>query len=380
MQEDRSAMSSSFTSAWSRHPRRQIARSWIGMAVVAGLAAAGCGKGKQNPPPPLPDGSMQAILTDGSVKITPDFDECPALIATASPVTTHVGGKVTVSARASAGQPGAQFTYHWTASAGTLADANAAATSFTCPAADKAGPVTVTVAVTDGKCTISRDVTIACFANADSGTGVADAGIDAPAMDAPGVGGAGGGAGSGAGGSGAGGSGAGGAAGKPGGATGGTGGNCLGDPSLCEGVLCNQCTFGAGPQEGDLCSDTVSGCVNCYDGTDGCAGLDSDAARTKCYALYACIRDKHCVDDGQNWIPCWCGTADPIKCGDGTQAANGVCLAEVNAAAGTADPVFINQHSIDPKLPIGRAVNLATCRATFCGKHTDPDHPSCPAW
>jgi hypothetical protein len=374
MQEDRLAMSSSFTSTWSRHPRRQIARSWVGMAAVAGLAAfAGCGKGKQNPPPPLPDGSMQVVIADGSVKITPAFDECPALIATASPITTHVGGKVTVSARASAGQPGAQFTYRWTASAGTLADANAASTSFTCPGADHAGPATVTVKVTDGQCSISRDLTISCFANADAGTGVADAGTDAP--DGTGAGGAGG--------SGAGGAGGNRAGGSTGGASG-AGGGCVGDPSKCEGDLCNQCTFGVVPAEADMCTATAAGCANCIPEEDNsCAALGSDLGRTRCYALYACIRDHRCMSDGQDWNPCWCGTTDDTKCKAGLEAPNGPCLQEVIAAAGTSDASQIHLSDIDGRFPLGRAVNFATCRATYCGKlaATDhPDRPSCPLW
>jgi hypothetical protein len=46
--------------------------------------------------------------------------------------------------------------------------------------------------------------------------------------------------------------------------------------------------------------------------------------------------------------------------------ANGPCLAQVQAAAGTTDPNVINQQFQNPSTPLGRAVNLVICRSTSC--------------
>ena len=55
-------------------------------------------------------------------------------------------------------------------------------------------------------------------------------------------------------------------------------------------------------------------------------------------------------------------------------AANGPCLKEFQAAAESNDPATINLRIVDPNYALGRAVNLASCRGSFCGPpSTTPD-------
>jgi hypothetical protein len=50
--------------------------------------------------------------------------------------------------------------------------------------------------------------------------------------------------------------------------------------------------------------------------------------------------------------------------------ANGPCLEVVTTAArltaATYDAATIKQRFVDPSFPLGRAVNLTSCRGTFC--------------
>lgn len=143
-------------------------------------------------------------------------------------------------------------------------------------------------------------------------------------------------------------------------ATGGTPGQ---QPSMDEGEACNRCTDD-----------------NCNTSTDGCDvghfQLPSDALL--CEALYACLRAQHCTADADGdaypdkdaslW--CWCGLAkdaDPTVCFNEPGQAAGPCLAEVEKAAKTSVPSTIRLRFVDPQFPLGRAVNLANCRAGFCG-------------
>jgi hypothetical protein len=355
-------------------------------ALTAGLVLAGCGNKK---PGVKPDGSIEAVLTDGSVKITPAFDECASVIVVASPESTHVdqGVMVSASVRGSDASTAVTFRYHWTASAGRFADPSAAATTFTCPGMDRAGPAILTLTVSDGSaCDVKRTLTIGCLGRADAGSGT-DAGGgtgDGGQTDSAGAGGATG-VGGGAGGAD---NGEGGVSGM--GGSGGTVAPCEGDPSLCEGTLCNQCTFGVQPGETDLCSTVGDGCFNCVPDGDGCAHLASDRERVKCWALYACIRDTGCMKNA-DVLTCWCGvgegtdaSTDPdyvTKCLAGTKPAHGKCAQQFVDAAGSSDPAVINQHIIDPQIALGSAVNLATCRASFCGQKPDSSAPgACPLW
>ena len=144
------------------------------------------------------------------------------------------------------------------------------------------------------------------------------------------------------------------------------------DPS-CN-LACNQCSFGVGPGEPDLCDSNPGGCFNCVPDTDGCQGLTDPNDRALCQALYACfVAPTHpgtTIPGACDPLTCWCGT-NPTTCvtsnADPTKA-NGPCVTQIQAAAklSTYDAAFINQHLIDPLLPIGRAVNIANCQGSFC--------------
>jgi hypothetical protein len=139
-------------------------------------------------------------------------------------------------------------------------------------------------------------------------------------------------------------------------------------------LACNQCSFGVQPGEPDMCSAGPGGCFNCVPDTDGCQGLTDPNDRTLCMNLYNCIlQPTHpgtSVPGACDPLKCWCGT-NPTTCVtsnvDPTKA-NGPCVNEVMAAAKltTYDAAFINQHLIDPTLPLGRAVNIANCQGSFC--------------
>jgi hypothetical protein len=343
--------------------RGPLFRQGGGLAWLVCVSSLAAGGGRHTPPA-TPHGSMQVVGADGSVHINAGFDDCPTVLVTAAPSVTRVGAAVAVAAQAADDDPGDRLTYLWTASAGSFADAMASTTAFTCPGQNQAGPTTVTVAVSDGTCTVTRSAAIYCYALADAGTLgdtgslAADGGPDA----------------------GAGGTGQGGSSGSGGmNGTGGAGGTCTGGASHCEGTLCDQCTFGAPAGQPDLCSGTNSGCFNCVPTTDGCDQFPSESARSRCQDVYACLRDSHCVDGGDAFR-CWCSSGDAVGCGNGTVPAGGPCVQQIAAAVGTTDPSSTVLHWTDPTSPLGGAVNLAVCRASFCGRSTDSAHPSCPLW
>jgi len=179
------------------------------------------------------------------------------------------------------------------------------------------------------------------------------------------------------------------ASGVDGGQTG-DGSTCVGDPAACEGLLCTQCSFGVAAGEPDLCSETIDQCGgagttgNCFEPSSSCAGLGSDADRLRCWALYACMRDSHCVAPGSgNPLPCWCGTnvaTCPTDDAPPTQA-NGPCLSQFFAAAKSTSSAYIFSNLNNANLPLGLAYNLAICRSLYCGTGSSSTSPTaCPLW
>ena len=95
-----------------------------------------------------------------------------------------------------------------------------------------------------------------------------------------------------------------------------------------------------------------------------------------CETLYAClVAPTHpgttmpgfCISQGDP-LACWCGTNGTTCTTDNappTQA-NGPCLQQVFDAAKSMDASTINMRFIDPNFPLGRAVNLASCRSNYC--------------
>jgi hypothetical protein len=351
---------------------RGIRYAWL----LAWLPAVAACHNNSSPGKPKPDGStMYTTVTDGSVRVTIGANDCPTVTVVAGPAVARVGGHVSVTAKGTDDDPNSQLTYAWSAAAGSFASANAMSTTYTCPPAGQAGPQPLTVTVSDGKCSVMGGVTISCDALvSDAGSGdtsvASDAGNGGSAGTPGGTGGSGGAGGTGAGGS-----------------VGGAGGSCAdSDPSKCEGTACNQCTFGMADGEADLCDSAPQGCFNCDLATMGCSvsTLTSDLDRTKCNALYLCVRDKQCAKDGDPQ-PCFCGTTDLTLCQTGAMPPNGVCLQQFLDAAKSSAVSDVFARFIDPKYPIGAAMNLAICRGTFCG-HTGTDsahpnaNPACPLW
>lgn len=350
---------SSQTSPRTGEPRRRLNGSiWL-LSTLSILAACGGHHAASNA-----IDAMQVVVTDGSVRLEVGADDCPQVTVTASPDVVHVGDHVAVGALASDDDENDHLTYAWTASAGAFANATGSATSYTCPGA---GPQTLTVAVSDGTCTVKRSATITCYAATDAGSGgggaggaagggAVDGGVDA-------LGGQGG-------------------AGDSG--VGGAGGACAGDdPTKCEGELCNQCTFGVSEGGTDLCDSSPEGCFNCDPGTMGCdlyASSGPDLA--KCLALYTCVRDNNCFDSANaDPFPCFCGINKPRDCLSTNTPATGPCVQQFIDAAKSSDPGTINMRFIDPTYPIGGAMNLAVCRGTFCGRSASMGKaPSCPLW
>jgi hypothetical protein len=132
--------------------------------------------------------------------------------------------------------------------------------------------------------------------------------------------------------------------------------------------------------EGDACNDCTL--ANCYTleaagdpkkATDGCHHLASDSDRVLCQRLYCCMRAHRCVVGGDS-TACWCGDLDPASCTSGSEPPRGPCLAEFQAAAKSTDATQIALRTVDPTLAVGGAVNLVSCRISYC---SDPPTPAC---
>jgi hypothetical protein len=128
-------------------------------------------------------------------------------------------------------------------------------------------------------------------------------------------------------------------------------------PTHCDGAACDQCTLD-----------------NCFPETDGCDLITDPADKKLCEDAYACfvaathpgsVVPGRCTNQGDP-NKCWCGT-NPTTCLTEMAAANGPCRDLVVAAAKSADPGTIQLRFVDPGFPLGRAVNLSSCRGSFCG-------------
>ena len=134
-------------------------------------------------------------------------------------------------------------------------------------------------------------------------------------------------------------------------------GVCNGVPSICTPISCENCsafplqaTSAACPEP---CADAL--CQDLYDCLVA-STHDGSSVPSSCLA----------PDGTAN--ACWCGT-NPCTCATDTApptAANGPCLAQIVAAAGSSDPAVIQQHLGDTTSPLGHAFTLAECRAQNC--------------
>jgi len=322
--------------------RRQIEWGFV-VAVVAAFGCNGIGcEGCNGTRSSFPKQPVVVSPPDGSVSVEAGFDICPVLSTDISPTSPRVNQPVMVKSAATDDdlRDGGRLTYAWTATAGTFDAPAQPNTTYNC---GTAGPVTITLTVSDGVCPTVKTVSIFCVALGDGGmqTGTGGSTGAGGSIGSGGIGGAGGMAGAGGG---------------MGGAGGGVTNTCPNAEPTSGGAMCAQCTM-------DNCSLGTTG-------TDGCCGLASTADQVLCEMLYACIaaNASSCTSAGDPTV-CFCGTASTTAgglCFAVKGAANGPCASLFIAAAKTDDPAQIQARFSSPNFPLGRAVNLSSCRGALC--------------
>jgi hypothetical protein len=289
-----------------------------------GMGCEGCdgGRGERGFPThsTKPTNDAGASKSDGGVSVKPGFNNCPTVSVQAAPVMVRVGQSLMVMANASDIDPDDKnLMYTWTATSGYFGENGEPQATFTC---SEAGPVTLTVAVSDGSCTETAPIAVFCVAIRDAGAGGSAAG---GSTGAGGAGGAGG------------------------------------------GGPVNSCPTAEPTRGGPACATCTSGnCSLGAMGTDGCCGLSSTADQLLCQALYACIsaHAAACTSGGDPTV-CFCGTSGST-CWVAPGAANGPCANETIAAAKTTNPMEIQNRFISPNFPLGRAANLVVCQGGLC--------------
>jgi len=105
------------------------------------------------------DGGLDAA-SDVPININLTIDQCPTVVADATPVVTPLGSSVNVNGNGT-DPDNDPLTYAWSAATGTFADPSAASTSYTCA---QAGDVSLTVTVSDRRCDTQTSLTITCQA------------------------------------------------------------------------------------------------------------------------------------------------------------------------------------------------------------------------
>jgi hypothetical protein len=103
---------------------------------------------------------------------------------------------------------------------------------------------------------------------------------------------------------------------------------------------------------GDECGKCS--CLNCTDTFLACRADEDESANELCNAVLHCAQENNCFGD-----PCYCSEV--------CLSPNGPCSAEIEAAAGTTDPVVIFFSSMDRNSPLGRAYLSDQCRVQQCG-------------
>ena len=166
--------------------------------------------------------------------------------------------------------------------------------------------------------------------------------------------------------------------------------NCDGCNELCKlevcgnGVVdCNEeCDDGNDiPNDGcenncrvtiDKCDECASGNCDDYGGDDVYAACYEGDTSEACAALMKCAHKTKCPTrdaNGDAWSAphpnkCYCGTASTMACMTG--GANGACIAEVEAAADSTDPMVIGERFANPAYAVGDAMGLLLCEMDFC--------------
>jgi hypothetical protein len=308
------------------------------MAGTFALLLVDCDDSGSNQKPT--DGGARDVAPDVTVgQISIGFGDaantCPVVAVTAAPPENQVGQIIGIQAWAfdpdasDAGVDGGststsrRLSFSWSVIGGsTLNTATTPSVQLLCTTA---GTNRITIEVSDGQCTTMQTLEVRCLAT--------DAAVDF----APGTGGSAGGGGTGAvqgsggattvssgGAPGSGGATAsGGIAGTgntPGtGGTTGTGGRSTssggapGSGGLSGSSGGSPGTGGHNPSvpASDDVSNECKQCTldNCIPDTDGCQIFDDGSTDRKlCDDVYACFRDKGCINDKYDPLPCWCGT------------------------------------------------------------------------
>jgi hypothetical protein len=119
---------------------------------------------------------------------------------------------------------------------------------------------------------------------------------------------------------------------------------------MCESCTANMC---------DLSAAT---------GDSGCCALTDPTDQALCAAVSLCIQSPPggtaCTTNGDP-VHCFCGSATS-NCFSTAGAANGACVAPMTAAAKSTTPADIQLAFTNTESPLGRAVNLETCRGANC--------------
>jgi hypothetical protein len=124
--------------------------AWIVWTVMALAGASACSASYESPPCP----------NRGSAGVTADPTICPKIgTYSVTPTQTQVGQPITLTATATS-KTGDPLTLTWSASAGAVADASAANTTYRCTSP---GRFTLTLTVSNGRCGESIDVSVECL-------------------------------------------------------------------------------------------------------------------------------------------------------------------------------------------------------------------------
>jgi hypothetical protein len=124
-------------------------------------------------------------------------------------------------------------------------------------------------------------------------------------------------------------------------AGGGTGQMCSAAPAYPTTTACAKCT----------CMKCASQVTACYASTDS-------AKNTQCAAVQACAETNHCTGEA-----CYCGNASTLACAFNPE---GACRQVIETAAGSDNPLDVQNASGDLNSPVGRANAIGTCEQMNC--------------
>jgi hypothetical protein len=133
------------------------------------------------------------------------------------------------------------------------------------------------------------------------------------------------------------------------------------DPPAPAGNFTQACNATCQLTGNSLCGTCEAGKCDAFFGQPGawgCAAL-TGTAKTNCLALLSCIRTNHCATATGDAQPCYCGTASDAVCLGG--GGNGVCKSAYETAAGTTDFNVIINGFVDPSTTFGLVDNEITC-------------------